>query len=802
VTKPVGSDEQSLQTLLDAAYAAHRAGWLDEAERRYRELLARRPGDPAALHHLGLLAHQRGDTAAGLALLDQALAAEPGNPRIHFNKVTLLRAAGRPAEAEAVYAAAAAAATWDFAALLKEAESLREGEEWGEAVHTARLALAVEPQRPEPCFLIGQVELSRSRPAEALLWFDRALAAAPGHARSLCRRGIALARLGRTEDALTALQQALQADPAAYDAHAALGDLLAGLGRPHEAVTAYRAALAARPDFAEGYFLLGNALGAVADFPAAAAAYREALRHNPADAASHANLANALFQLREPGAAEQAVREAIRQNPELPEAHATLGNILETLRPDEAMAAFDMALRLRPDFLEVQVNRGNLLARRGDVEAGIAAYQAVLAQAPANSVALSNLLFTRNYRFPESRDALFAEHQAYARQVEAPLPEPAPHTNAPDSARRLRVGLISPDFRDHPVTMFLLPWLRQRDSTAIELVCYANVQRPDALTEQVRTLADGWRDLRGLDHEAMASQIREDGVDILIDLAGHLGSNLLPVLARRPAPVQASYLGYLNTTGLTRVDHYLGDALLTPPAAQPWFSETLWPLAGPALCYEPPEALPPVAPLPLLRNGYPTFGCFNNVAKISPEAAATWAGLLRQLPQARLLVRGAYATDETFRRQFCGWLAAEGVAASRVDLVALTPRRADYQADYARIDVALDPFPYNGVTTTCESLSMGVPVVALAGDFGFRQAGASLLTGLGRPEWIAEDAAAYVRIAAALVDEPERLAALRAGLRDEMTASALMDGAAFARRMETALRGMWQRWCAQQTTAP
>ncbi len=802
MTDSKGSEEKSLQGLLDAAYAAHQAGWLDEAERRYRELLQRRAGDPAALHHLGLLAHQRGDTTAGLALLEQALAAVPGDPRIHFNKVTLLRATGRPAEAEAVYAAAAAGQRWDHAALLNKAEALREGEEWNEAVHYARLALAVAPGRPEPCFLIGQVELSRGSADRALHWFNRALAVVPGHARSLCRRGIALARLGRTAEALGTLHKAAQADPNAYDVHVALGDVLMGLQRPQEAAAAYRAALATRPDFAQGYFLLGTALEVLEDHRGAVTAYRAALRYHPDNAASHANLANALLQLHETQAAEQAARAALRLNPELPEAHATLGNILQTQQPDEALAALETALRLRPDMLEIQVNRGNLLARRGDVEAGIAAYRAVLAAVPAHAVARSNLLFSLNYRYPQSRDALFGEHREFARLLEAPLPAPARHSNVADPARRLRVGLISPDFRDHPVTMFLLPWLRHRERAAIHLTCYSAVRRPGDFTRRVRELADDWHDIRRQSAELTAAQVRADGMDILIDLNGHLGDNRLAVLAHKPAPVQVSYQGYLQTTGLGRVDYYLGDALLTPPAAQPWFSETLWPMPGPALCYEPPEELLPLAPPPLLRNGFPTFGCFNNVSKISPEAAAVWGELLRRLPEARLLVRGAFATDAGFQRRFRDWLGDQANAGERLGFLPATPRRADYLADYARIDVSLDPFPYNGVTTTCEAMSMGVPVVALAGDFGYRQAGASLLTGVGRPEWIAADAAAYASIAASLVAEPDRLAALRAGLRDEFMASPVADGAHFAQRIETALRGMWQRWCAQQTTAP
>jgi protein O-GlcNAc transferase len=301
----------------------------------------------------------------------------------------------------------------------------------------------------------------------------------------------------------------------------------------------------------------------------------------------------------------------------------------------------------------------------------------------------------------------------------------------------------------------------------------------------------------GLADDELATAVRADGMDVLVDLAGHLGNSRLTAFAYKPAPVQASYVGYLNTTGLERVDWWIGDAVVTPPQAQRWYSERLYRLPRCFVCYTPHPQAPPVAPLPALRKGHVTFGCFANADKISPRAAGCWARILAALPGARLRLKSPAFADPAAAVRIAGWFAEQGLQTERVEFSVPTPYLA-YLAEFSEIDIALDPFPCGGNTTTNDTLFMGVPVVSLAGETGVGRAGASLLTALGHPEWVAADESAYERIAQGLASDPQRLAVLRAGLRPEMEASPLLDGPGFARAMEGAFRDMWRQWCATQ----
>ena len=309
-----------------------------------------------------------------------------------------------------------------------------------------------------------------------------------------------------------------------------------------------------------------------------------------------------------------------------------------------------------------------------------------------------------------------------------------------------------------------------------------------------------WRETSGVTDAALAEQIRSDRIDILVDLIGHTGNNRLPLFARRPAPVQASYMAYLNTTGLSRIDYWITDALQNPPETQAYFSEQLWNLPRCFVCYTPADYAPPVAETPLLAGGAPMFGCFNNGSKFSPRSIGTWASLLKAVPGSRLAFKGMQHADPSAMNRISGWFQEQGIEAARLVFLPPAPYGA-YLAAFSGIDVALDPFPYNGNTSTSDALWMGVPVVTLAGNNAISRSGVSLLNAVGHPEWIAQSEAEYVRIAAELVSDPQHLARLRRSLRGEMARSPLCDGPGFARAMEEAFRGMWRRWCEQAARA-
>jgi protein O-GlcNAc transferase len=340
------------------------------------------------------------------------------------------------------------------------------------------------------------------------------------------------------------------------------------------------------------------------------------------------------------------------------------------------------------------------------------------------------------------------------------------------------------------------PLLRGHDRQKVEVFCYAEVTRPDSFTARLQGLADHWRVTVGLSDQRLAERIRTDGIDILVDLAGHTAGNRLPVFARKPAPVRVTWLGYPNTTGLKAIDYRLVDAVTDPDGeADAWASETLVRLEDGFVCYRGLRDGPELTPPPCLKTGTVTFGSFNNPAKVSTATFDAWAKLLSRLPQARLLLKGMWFADASTCALFLARLGERGVAADRVELVTWLPA-AEHLALYHRVDIALDPFPYNGTTTTCEALWMGVPVITLRGHRHAGRVGASLLTRIGLTDLIAHSIEEYVEIAVALAGNSGRLDDLRRALRPRMAASTICDERAFACKMEAAFRSMWQHWCA------
>ena len=479
---------------------------------------------------------------------------------------------------------------------------------------------------------------------------------------------------------------------------------------------------------------------------------------------------------------------ALRIRPGYAAAHSNRGNALkEAGRLQEALASYEAALRLKPDFAEAHANRGNTLTALGRLDEALASYETALGFKPDHAEAHSNYLLALHYREADA-GAILPAARRFGR-----LFAPASAVVAPRlGGRRLRIGYVSGDFRRHSVSYFFEPLLRHHDRERFELFAYSNNVGDDDTTRRLMAGFDHWRRIRGVGDETVADGIRADGIDILVDLAGHTAHNRLPVFARRPAPVQVSWLGYPGTTGLAAIDYRLVDAVTDPEGeADALATETLIRLSPGFLCYGPPAD----APLPASRpaGGGVTFGSFNNPAKLSPEAVALWAEILHRLPEARLLLKGRPFADGLARGIMEGRFAGHGIAAGRLELTGWLPGDGDHMATYGRVDVALDPFPYNGTTTTCEALWMGVPVVTLAGSRHAGRVGASLLHRLGLDDLVAGDPAAYIGIALGLAGRRDRLAELRQTLRPRLAASSLGDAAGFARAVECAFHEMWER---------
>ncbi|MDH3288158.1 MAG: tetratricopeptide repeat protein [Betaproteobacteria bacterium] len=499
-----------------------------------------------------------------------------------------------------------------------------------------------------------------------------------------------------------------------------------------------------------------------------------------------------------PEDAMECYESALREFPDSAELHAMLGNALRALgRHDEAVAAYRQSTQLKPALAAAWYNLALTEHELGDVEGAERDYRAALAADPGLVTGHDSLLCLVGMGGAGRTPAdVLAEHQRWAaRHAEPFRARWQPFANVADPERRLRIGYVSADLRYHAIACFVEPVLAHRDRAAFEIFCYDNSAGTDAVKERLKSLADHWRAINAMGDAEVAAMVVADGIDILVDLSGHTKGNRLLAFARKPAPVQATWLGYPNTTGLGAIDWRITDAIADPPAmTDASYSERLLRLPGSMWCYQPFDAMlePGAGPEP---GNAPTFGSMNSFPKLNAGVVKMWSRLLHAVPGSRLIV--ATVPAGSAQQRLLASFAAQGIAASRIECAPKLGNEAFWRL-HGRIDVALDPFPMNGGTTTCETLWMGVPVVTLAGASFAGRAGCSILVAAGFPEWIAASEEDYLRIACTLVQDRSYLAQLRAGMRERLRASALLDGAAFARGLEKLYREAWREWCAKQ----
>ena len=393
--------------------------------------------------------------------------------------------------------------------------------------------------------------------------------------------------------------------------------------------------------------------------------------------------------------------------------------------------------------------------------------------------------------------AIFADHLNYAGQFEAPLASAiVSHKNDRSSTRRLKIGYVSPDFRRHSVNYFIEPVLASHNHDNFEVFCYSDVLTPDNVTERLQGYSNQWRDIKGMRDEEVTKLIRQDRIDILLDLAGHSANNRLQVFARKPAPVQVSWIGYPNTTGLSNIDYRIVDSYTDPPGlTDPFCSEKLIRMPESFLCYLPDKGSPDVRDLPAMKTGYVTFGSFNYFPKMSKETVIVWSAILKEVPDSRLIIKTRTLADSGTRQYAMDMFIKNGIASERIDLLAMKTSFEEHLDTYNSIDIALDTFPYNGTTTTCEALWMGVPVVTFAGNVHASRVGNSLLTNTGLYELVANSFEEYISIALNLARNQNNLQTLRESLRDKMSHSPLADAKKFIVNLENCYRKVWEQWC-------
>jgi len=493
--------------------------------------------------------------------------------------------------------------------------------------------------------------------------------------------------------------------------------------------------------------------------------------------------------------AEEEYRLVLSLDQGFAEAHTNLGNMLAARGClTESLGHYLAAATIDPDSGAILNNLGNSYMEAGDLVKAIKFFRRAVSVEPSDAFARSNLIMALEYSSETDRDGLFSEVRAFQDSLCAKLPQCTRHENTPDPERRLRIGYVSPDFKRHPVGFHLLPALRHHDKTMFEVFCYSDTLGADELTEELRACADVWRDIAGRSDEEVEKIILGDGIDILIDLTGHTAFNRLLLFARKPAPVQATWLGYFNTTGLDAMDYLISDGITIPPGEEKWFAERIVRLPDSRFCYAPPAFAPEVAPPPVLVNGFITFGSFNTILKVTGEVVELWSRIMHAVPDSRLLLKSrsfdSGETTERYREMFARY----GISGERLDLRG-SSNHPTLLMQYGEMDIALDPFPFSGGLTSCEAMWMGVPVITLPGKTPISRQTRGFLRVLKMQELVARAKDHYVAIAAELASDRDRLIRMRSGLRTRMAVSPLCDGERFARNLEQAFREMWATWC-------
>lgn len=629
-----------------------------------------------------------------------------------------------------------------------------------------RQLLRLQPENADLVHLLGILAFNTNRQDEGRALIERSVAMNPGMARYHSNLGSLLVDLREYDRAVACFETALRLDPNCPSTYYNLGRARFNQRQWEASIEAYRAALRLQPDFRSCDLNLGTSLAAAGRMEEAISFYRSVLERRPNDAQIVTNLGNCLKEMGDLDAAIDAYRLALSLDPK---DSATCNNLATGLkdqgRIEESIAAFYQAVELQPSSAEVR----------------------------------SNLILTLLFD-PKSEPATLSEQERLwnVHHSEPLRAERLPHTNDRSPDRRLRIGYVSADLRDHVVGRALLPVFERHDHAQFETVCYS-VAQPDAVTQRFMARANLWREVGDLPNDVLARQIRDDQIDILVDLALHTSDNRLTVFARKPAPVQVSWLGYPGTSGVDTIDYRLTDPFLEPPGGeslasseQPFRLPHVW------SCYEPPADSPEVNELPALQCGHVTFGSLNNFCKINDFVLDAWARILSAVEGSRLML---LTKSGSHRARTVDFFRQRGIAPDRLEFLDYQPSldglsQGHYLTRYQRIDIALDTFPYNGMTTTFDALWMGVPVVSLIGRLSLGRAGLSLLSNIGMPEFAVESGEDYVRCAVDCARDLPRLTALRATLRSRMQASPLLDAAALARQVEAAYRTMWSRWCA------
>jgi predicted O-linked N-acetylglucosamine transferase (SPINDLY family) len=666
--------------------------------------------------------------------------------------------------------------------------------------HQAGRFAQAEPMAAKSLQLMALVAVRKGRPDEAIELLGRAIATEPNKAELHFESGVVWELLNKLTEAIAAYREAIRLNPAFIVAYLNLGRAFLRASEAPAALTILQHLIQTNPDLAAAYFEMGLAHTALSNVPEAKNAFAHAVALKPDYSEAHNNLGSRLCDEGKLAEAMESFRKAIASNPNNWEAHSNLCGVLRDLAQlDEAIQFGKKAVQLNPQSAVAHHNLAGALKESGLLDEAVLSMRTALALQPRSASTHSSLIVTMNYLSQTTTAELFSESRRWERQHAQSLEKFAiPHRNDASPNRPLRVGYVSGDFREHACACFLAPLLRFHDRREVRIFCYAQVVKPDAVTREMQNDHDQWRFTPRLTDEQLIELIRDDRIDILIDCMGHFGHHRLLAMARKPAPVQATWMGYVGTTGLASMDYRITDPYLHPVGVEDeYYSEQSIRLPDCFRCYDPRSSEPAVNPLPALTRGDVTFGSFGAFVKINEPLLRLWADVLNAVPDSRLCMQ---APEGTARERVVAFLESLGIVRRRIEFAGKESRR-NYLALYHRIDIVLDTLPYNGHTTGLDALWMGVPVITMRGNTPVGRVGLGHAMNLNLPSLVARSPVEYVQIARNLAADLPRLAGLRSTLRSRMKESPLMDGPRFARNMESAYRTMWRRWCAEKSQA-
>lgn len=776
-------------------------GRLDQAVRTLRQAVSLNPHHALAQFNLAQAIKGQGETETAIQALQSFADAHPSDASSWNHLGVLLSESGRHEQALECFQRADELAPQSVESQMNIGSSLVALHRPSEALPFLIRAIELNPESIDIMTALGCALQALGHLQDAEQWFLTAIKRSPKHFNARANYALLLAARQRHAEAADLFQRLAEEQPSSYETWNNLGNTLFELARYDDALAAFERALTVKPDFFQAFTNMGNVYRRQGKFDIALANSERALRANPEFADGLNNKGVILLELGRLDEAATCFEHAIRVRPTFADALVNLSNVWrERQRLHKAVALLRQAFNHAPTNACLANNLGCSLGELGHVPEAVACYRQALVLDPSKDHPYSNLLLNLHYLPNVSPDEIWAEHRRFGQMFEPRYAHlRKPFSNTRDPGRPLRVGYVSADFRRHSVAFFLEPAIERHDRTRIQPYCYSTVVRGDRITQKFRELVStGWRDIVGFGPEQFAKQVRADGIDILVDLGGHTGNSRMILFATKPAPIQITWLGYPDTTGLSVMDFRLTDDIADPSGeTDHWHSETLVRFDRPFLCYRPAPNTPLVAPSPVAEGKPFTFGSFNTMAKISSETVRLWSSILQRVPGSRLMLKNKGLNEPESRESIYERFAKCGIGAERLLVQGQLPTLESHLDLYRVMDLALDTFPYHGTTTTCEAMWMGVPVVTLAGRTHVSRVGCSILNSVGLNNFIASTPEDYVELAVRLATNWKEWIHLRMSLRDRLQSSPLMDEQDFVTNLEAAYREMWRLWCAQ-----